>query len=376
MNYTKNILFAFSLAVLATHAMAQVYSDKVVGKKKEELRDSLKSTRYPYILPIWGKKVTQLGFDLPYPVGVNINYLYQESDLVINNLYVGFNGGPQYSMDEIVRFTNTSSNTSGINCRPDIWLFPFLNIYGIFAKSNSSTNVNFGIWVPDVTDTDIWTQIYGTGTKANFEGITTGFGLTPTIGVGGGFMALDMNFAWTDIASLQKPAFSFVFGPRFGKSFRLKKQQTIALWVGGFRVKIDTGTKGSMAIGDLFDTQDFEARINNGIVKVDQAQTQVDAWWNDLSTLEKNNPVNKAKYQTANRALESAGNFLNAAAAAAENIDQSTVQYSLDKQQKDLWNFVVGGQYQFNKHLMLRAEVGFLSSRTQVISGLQYRFGL
>jgi hypothetical protein len=373
---TKYIFFAFSLTVLATQVMAQVYSDKVVGKKKEELRDSLKSTPYPYILPIWGKKVTQLGFDLPYPAGVNINYLWQESDLVIDNLYVGFNGGPQYSMDEIVRFTNTTSSTSGVNCRPDIWLFPFLNIYGIFARSNSSTNVNFGVWVPGVTDTDTWTEIYSTGTKAKFEGITTGFGLTPTIGVGGGFMALDMNFAWTDIESLQKPAFSFVFGPRFGKSFRLRKQQTVALWVGGFRVKIDTGTKGSMAIGDLFDTQDFEARIDNGIAKVDQAQTQVDAWWNDLSVLEKNNPVNKAKYQTANRALESAGNFLNAAAAAAENIDQSTVQYSLDKQQKDLWNFVVGGQYQFNKHLMLRAEVGFLSSRTQVISGLQYRFGL
>jgi len=53
----------------------------------------------------------------------------------------------------------------------------------------------------------------------------------------------------------------------------------------------------------------------------------------------------------------------------------ATVQYNLDKRPKDMWNFVVGTQYQYNKHWMLRLEYGFLSSRTQFIAGLQYRFG-
>jgi long-subunit fatty acid transport protein len=55
---------------------------------------------------------------------------------------------------------------------------------------------------------------------------------------------------------------------------------------------------------------------------------------------------------------------------------QATVQYSLDKRPKDLWNFVVGSQYQYNKHWMVRVEYGFLGSRSQLITGLQYRFGL
>jgi hypothetical protein len=54
----------------------------------------------------------------------------------------------------------------------------------------------------------------------------------------------------------------------------------------------------------------------------------------------------------------------------------ASVQYELNKKPKDMWNFVIGSQYQINKHFMIRAEYGFLGSRTQFIGGLQYRFGL
>jgi hypothetical protein len=370
----KKLLFVLCLVISANQIMAQVYSDKVVGKKNANLKDSLQKKEYPYILPIWGKKATARGFDLPYSAGLNINYLWQESDIVIDNLQVGFNNGPMASLDEIIRFDVAKSTGYGINIRPDVWILPFLNIYGIFAKSKLSTDVGFGIYVPDAEGT--WEEVLNTSTQANFDGMTMGFGMTPTIGVGGGFMALDMNFAWTDIAALEKPAFSFVFGPRFGKSFRLKKEQTVAVWVGGFRLKINSGTNGSLPIGDLFDTEGLQAKIDAGITKVGEKQQEVNAWWSGLSGPEQANPVNKAKYETANRALEKAGGFLNSASEAVGNIENSSVQYSLDKQQKDMWNFVVGGQYQFNKHLIFRAEYGFLTSRKQILAGIQYRFGL
>jgi hypothetical protein len=360
--------------LLAEQAYSQVYSDKVVGKKNLALSDSIKSSEYPYILPIWGEKATKSGYDLPYSAGVNVNYLWQESDLTINNLQVGFNNGPLHQLDEIVRFNKATSTTNGVNFRPDVWVLPFLNVYGIFAKSNSSTAVDLGVWVPDSTNN--WKEVFTAKTKANFKGTTFGFGFTPTIGIGGGFMALDMNFAWTDIDALAKPAFSFVFGPRFGKSFRLKKEQAVTVWVGGFRIKINSGTTGSLPIGDLIDTQNLQERIQNGIVKVDAAQQQVDTWWGGLNQIEQANPANKAKYATANRALETAGNFLSSASGAVSNLEQSTVQYSLDKKQTNLWNFIVGAQYQINKHFMIRSEVGFLSTRTQVLAGVQYRFGL
>jgi hypothetical protein len=92
--------------------------------------------------------------------------------------------------------------------------------------------------------------------------------------------------------------------------------------------------------------------------------------------LEQKNPGNIAKYETANRALARAGEFLGSLDNALNDETHASVQYSLDKRPKDMWNFIVGSQYQFNKHFMLRAEYGFLGSREQVIAGFQYRFGL
>lgn len=354
---------------------AQVFTDKVVGKKQADQIDSLKESDYPYVLPIWGAKASKLGFKLPYSAGLGLNYIWQKSDLVINNLQVGFNNGPLYNLDEIIRFNEATSELSGVNFRPDIWLFPFLNVYAVFAKGSPKTSVDFGVWVPDSTGT--WNEVLRTNTVASFESTSAGFGLTPTMGVGGGWLALDMNFTWTDIPALDEPAFAFIFGPRLGKSFNLKKpDQTVNFWVGGFRLKINTGTKGSLPLDEMFELDGLEGKIDEGIEKVSNAQEQVDAWWENLTPPEQMNPVNKAKYETASRALTSAGNILNAADDAIKNAETSEVQYSLDKRPKDMWNFVLGSQFQLNKHFMIRAEYGFLSSRQQFIGMFQYRFGL
>ncbi|MEJ1238268.1 hypothetical protein WBG78_09075 [Chryseolinea sp. T2] len=363
------------LVALIRNGQAQVYSNREVGKKNADLVDSLKAAEYPYALPIWGQKATARGFNLPYSAGIGVNYLWSKADIVISNLKVGFNNNPMRDLSEVVRFDNSVSEAQGVNIRPDIWLFPFLNIYGIIAKSRPSTNVKYGIYVPDADGN--WNNVLSMSSLAEFDATTLGFGLTPTVGIGGGWMALDMNFTWSDIAALEKPAFAYVFGPRFGKSFKLKqKDRNIAGWVGGFRLNINTGTTGSLNVADVLDLSGLQTRVDNGIDKVANTQTEVDAWWNGLSTIEQNNPVNKAKYATANRALDTAGAFLNNLDEALNDEQHATVQYSLDKKPKDMWNFIIGSQYQHNKHWMVRCEYGFLGSRQQIIAGLQYRFGL
>ena len=59
------ILFLSFLVAVLTQALSQYTTDKVVGQKNEALIDSLKTADYPYLLPIWGKKVAQKGFKLP-----------------------------------------------------------------------------------------------------------------------------------------------------------------------------------------------------------------------------------------------------------------------------------------------------------------------
>src|SRR3954469_15076227 len=94
----KTILIVlFSALYLVT--FSQYTTDKAVWKNQAELRDSLKTAEYPYLLPIWGKKVAQKGFKLPKSAGMSVQYLWQQSDIDINNLQVGFNNGPKYDLD-------------------------------------------------------------------------------------------------------------------------------------------------------------------------------------------------------------------------------------------------------------------------------------
>jgi hypothetical protein len=119
-----------------------------------------------------------------------------------------------------------------------------------------------------------------------------------------------------------------------------------------------------------------QQKVDDGLTKVSENQTKVDTWWNGLTPAEQKNPANVAKHNTADRALESAGNFLTTLDGALSTAGSSTVQYSLHKAPKDMWNFIVGSQFQYNKHIMFRVEAGFLGTRTQYLAGLQYRFGL
>lgn len=79
-------------------------------------------------------------FQLPYSAGVGLNYFYQKSELVLNNLEVGFNGGQKYNLDNIVRFNEAQAQANAVNFRPDIWLFPFLNVYGVFGQEALGLN--------------------------------------------------------------------------------------------------------------------------------------------------------------------------------------------------------------------------------------------
>ena len=195
-------------------AHAQVFSNKEVGKKSVSLADSLKHSKYPYALPIWGDKATKRGYSLPYSAGVSVQYFGQKSNLVIDNLMVGFNHGPMYDLDGLVRFDKAVSRSDGVSLRPDVWLFPFLNVYAILGRSSASTDVGYGLWLPDSNGTEH--KVVSSSTKVDFIANTFGFGLTPTLGVGGGWLALDMNFTWTDVPQLDQPAQAFVFDPRAG----------------------------------------------------------------------------------------------------------------------------------------------------------------
>jgi hypothetical protein len=372
---TLSVVLLSASTVFATAVEAQVFSNKEVGQKNQALVDSLRTTEYPYALPIWGAKAVKRGYNIPLPAGLSVQYYGQRSDILIDNLLVGFNNNPPHDLDGIVRFDKAEAISDGASLRPDIWLFPFLNIYGIFGVSKASTEVGYSIWLPDSAGGE--QPVISLGSKVDFTATTMGIGVTPTLGVGGGWMAFDMNFTWTDIPQLNEPAMAFIFDPRVGKAFRLRRaDENINVWVGGFRVKLNTGTSGSIPLGDALPIDQWQGTVDQAKQEVARRSQENEDWWNSLSPAEQANPANRARYEGTKAALDRAGGLLESADQAVSNAADATVQYSLDKRPEDMWNFMVGAQYQLSKSWMFRLEVGGLTSRTHVIAGAQYRFGL
>ena len=363
--FKRYVLIVLVSVFSFTTLQAQVYSE-LNNKPKD-------TTEYKYLLPIWGKKVKALGFNLPYSAGIGINYLYQDSNIIISNVNIGFNGGDLINVDELIRFNSTKAVSSGINIRPDIWVFPFLNIYGIFARAQSNTKVDVSVVIPRVEGSE---ELFSIQTSPEFNSTSVGIGLTPTVGLFSGWIALDMNFTWTDIDKQEEPVFAFIFDPRIGKTFNFNKpDQNISVWFGGFRVKVNRDTKGNLALDDVLPINEWNEKVMNGQERVGEAQIELDDWWNSLSPIEQANPVNVVKRESNQLKLNTASAFLNAAENAIDTAGNSTLNYALDKEQESLWNLVVGTQFQYNKHWMIRAEYGFSSGRNTFFTGLQYRFG-
>ena len=51
--------------------------------------------------------------------------------------------------------------------RPDVWVLPFLNVYAILGKANTSTEINAGVWIPDTTNT--WQEVTSFSSTAKFN---------------------------------------------------------------------------------------------------------------------------------------------------------------------------------------------------------------
>ena len=53
---------------------------------------------------------------------------------------------------------------------------------------------------------------------------------------------------------------------------------------------------------------------------------------------------------------------------------EAIIKYGMDKQVAEMWNMVVGAQFQLNKNWMLRSETGIVGDRKQFLLSLNYRF--
>jgi hypothetical protein len=334
------ILFLF---ISIPFASAQYVNTKV-KTINEAYTDSLKQIEYNYTFPILGQGAYKKGFDIPYPAGLMANFMYLKQNLIFDNMQLGVktdNLDIPLTDVEFIEFGENTNTSYAYNVRPDLWVLPFLNVYGIFGGGQSRTEVNLTAPIPLYSNVEQDIR-------------TAGVGIMGAGGIGPVWFSVDANWTWSKPELLDKPVQVNVLGIRLGHTFKFvnKPERNIAIWGGAMSMKMSSDTKGEIKLIDALPPEAWENK--------DKIVDNYYDWYNNEAT-----PVQKI---TADKVLTPIVERIDAA-------DGSTIiRYGMDKQVQERWNGTIGGQFQFNKRWMLRSEAGFIGNRKSFLFSINYRF--
>ncbi len=324
-------IFIIISFVFINSLLAQPAGYKQVNPFHERYADSLKTMDYKPIFPIWARKAYKKGFDVPLPYGIGVNYFYMKQGIDITNTQIGFNGGTPINLNDALQYGDVVNTTNVLTFRPDIWIFPFLNVYGVLGYGSSE------IVVPIMS---VAGQPVDISTTQDFGVSSLGFGVTLAGGIGPVFLTVDNNLNWAKSTVVDKAIPAYNLDARVGHCFVSPRhpEQSITIWVGVFMQSIRSSTIGHIAMSDVL-----------AAGTIDDLKNQVDA-----SKLP----------QDAKTKIDDA----------LDNLENTTVDYQLDKKVAGPWNMILGAQYQYNKHWQVRLELGGVGERSQLMLSLNYRF--
>ena len=325
--YHSLVAAVISLAA-ATSASAQ-NPDLALSKAE---RDSILKT-YDNVFPIWGRKAIEKGFDLPYPAGLGVNFVYASQNIDLKNLGLSTGSNPVVPVD-VIKFGDTKAPVLTPNLRADLWVLPFLNVYAFGGVA----------WV--TTDVAVAEPVAFT-TSVDQSGYYAGLGATATMGIKHNWLAFDLNTAWTKTEKLDEPVRTRIFGIRFGRAQKLQGEQRLALWVGAMKQTLKSTTNGSINLSEVIEGGGGQGGNFDGY--------QDSEWYQGLPP---------AQQRVVDEIVQR-----------IQGIDPTdvVVNYSLDKATADPWNMLVGTSYDFSKRWAARAEAGFIG-RKSLLMMLNYRF--
>lgn len=290
------------------------------------------------LFPLWGDKVRKAGFELPPAFGVMVNFYYQKSSIVISDLQLGVNNGPLHDAS-FIQFGESTAHANALTVRPSFMLFPFLTFYTVISSGSSATEVN-------ITSPTTFT------TKVESGAFVVSLGITAQFGYKGFFGVVDFNGSVADVDRISDLMGSNLLSFRLGYNYRFKKPgQGVSFWLGSSGQVIGLDTNGSVKLADVLPPP---------------SQATIDQINARCAEFRPGDPRAQACQDIAGK-LQDWRDGTDPAA---------SVQYSLKKKPKDVWNMLVGAQFALDRNWYFRMEVGFLGSRTSFLAGAEYRFDL
>ncbi|EKR5117056.1 TPA: hypothetical protein JLP25_003961 [Escherichia coli] len=265
------------------------------------------------------------GYDLPAPYGVGVNHMAIRQGIQIDS--ISFSGMKLGSLpvERLIEIwagrTRQKSYTETI--RLDVWMLPFMNVYGVAGRTKGHS----------VSDVSIRTPVFTGGAfpsgktqdlnfRLNYKGNTYGAGVTLAGGMNNMFMSLDANYTQTRFDVLDGHINAMTLTPRVGYRFSLPETAyfpvgSLSIWVGSMYQDVQ---------------QDFRGKLSRLFLPSPALQQWL-------------NRVNK----------------------------NGDARFEIRQHLKHPWNIMTGIRYDVTRHVSLTAEAGFEARKSIFVSG-EYRF--
>ena len=198
-------------------------------------------------LPLWGREVRKMGFQLPKPYGISLFTHFQDELMK----FTSFNLEGVDMSDFITPDGSSSLNRTVIAAvRADVWVLPFLSLNAMIGKARTDSEITLKggpLGVPDPDDPIFSPPILAPGESITFTEKTDtdviGFGGTLGFGYQNLFTTLDVMYVRSVTASVNIELDALAITPMIGYSVPKWRSRFM---VGGQYQEYDLDIKGEL----------------------------------------------------------------------------------------------------------------------------------
>lgn len=147
-------------------------------------------------LPVFGQKRAKRGYQTRLPFGISLTVLNLDRKMAVEEIKAGLVGTDLRSVDDILA-VDVKLDVLNVTSRFDVWIFPFLNVYGLAGNTESSNTVDVRFSLPGRLPFEVEFE-----DDFDTNGGTYGGGLILAWGHKQLFTVVDANRTHTDLGSL------------------------------------------------------------------------------------------------------------------------------------------------------------------------------
>ncbi|QPB80896.1 hypothetical protein EHE21_16585 [Proteus sp. GOKU] len=202
------------------------------------------------VLPIWGDEARARGYDIPEPFGASYSYMNLRQDIIVDKIGFIMPENPETAKALKIDAGHTREKSETHMLKLDSWVFPFLNVYGLYGKTKGTSNTTLagGSLGPISLDGLLKDKPF----KLDFEGKTYGAGFTLAGGYNQFFTTFDLNYTKTNLDILDGDIKALIISPRVGYEFVFEPlisgqgNTKLQVWTGAMYQDITQRFKGDI----------------------------------------------------------------------------------------------------------------------------------